>query len=367
MPRHSPPPPARPAPLAFGVVLVAALAALALAGCQDRAPAGDAGGGPVAAAAPAGATRAASGAGAGAPPAAPERTPTPTPTPMPMPMPTATPLPLPLPPVSVTPSSVGQGETLLVRLAGLPAGTAGTLTVGAIERPMVAFGDGLWAVAGIPLGARVGEARATVVLRHPTGAPLGEASAAYAVVSAERPIDYLELTPETTAILTPEAGNREAAQRAAQFAAFDATPRWDRAFRPPLPVALEITTAFGQGRSINGGPVEGQHSGVDFAADEGTPVYAAAPGRVSWAIAMPIRGNAVIVDHGAGVLTGYHHLLDFTVEAGQVVRAGDLIGHVGATGLATGPHLHWELSIYGVNVDAMTWLARFFGPSSTTP
>ena len=344
MPGHRSPPLRRPPPLALAVLL----ATLALAGCTAPAPAERSAEAPAAATASTAAGGAAATRGAPATPTAP--TPAPTPTPFP------------LPPVGITPPSVGQGETLLVRIASVPAGTAGTLKVGAIDHPMVADGGGLWAVAGVSLSAPVGEAIATIALRDAAGATLGEARAPYAVVPVERPIDYLELMAETAAILTPEAGSREAAQRAAQFAAFDAPPRWDRAFRAPLAVSLEITTTFGQGRSINGGPVEGQHSGVDFAADEGTPVYAAAAGRVSWAIAMPIRGNAVIVDHGAGVLTGYHHLLDMTVAAGQAVQTGDLIGHVGATGLATGPHLHWELSIYGVNVDAMTWLVRFFGP-----
>ncbi|MSQ31371.1 MAG: M23 family metallopeptidase [Dehalococcoidia bacterium] len=346
-----PPPHRRLVPLAIATAL-----ALLLGACADpRAPLG---GGERAAAATVASPRGT----APATPAAATRTPPPALTGTPTPTPTPTPLLL--SPPSVIPPLVGQGETLLVRLGGVPAGFVGTLRIGAQEHPMVRADGTLWAVAGVPLDARIGEARATVVVRDTRGAPLGEASATYAVVALERPVDYLELTPETTAILTPEAADREAALRAAQFAAFDAAPRWDRAFRAPLPRTLDITTAFGQGRSINGGPVEGQHSGTDLAEDEGTPVYAAAAGRVSWAGVMPIRGNAVILDHGAGVLTGYHHLHDIAVEAGRAVQAGDLIGHVGATGLATGPHLHWELSIYGVNVDAMTWLTRVFGPST---
>jgi murein DD-endopeptidase MepM/ murein hydrolase activator NlpD len=75
---------------------------------------------------------------------------------------------------------------------------------------------------------------------------------------------------------------------------------------------------------------------------------------------MPIRGNSVIVDHGGGVKTGYHHLLDTSVVVGQQVEAGALLGHVGSTGFSTGPHLHWELTIFGVNVDPETWTTRVF-------
>jgi murein DD-endopeptidase MepM/ murein hydrolase activator NlpD len=78
---------------------------------------------------------------------------------------------------------------------------------------------------------------------------------------------------------------------------------------------------------------------------------------------MPIRGNTVILDHGAGVRTGYHHLDETRVEVGQVVEAGVVIGLMGSTGLSTGPHLHWEMTIYGVNVDPMTWTRVDFTPA----
>ena len=77
---------------------------------------------------------------------------------------------------------------------------------------------------------------------------------------------------------------------------------------------------------------------------------------------MPIRGNTVILDHGAGVRTGYHHLDVTRVEVGQTIEAGVLLGMIGSTGLSTGPHLHWELTIYGVNVDPMTWTRVGFTP-----
>lgn len=104
------------------------------------------------------------------------------------------------------------------------------------------------------------------------------------------------------------------------------------------------------------------HSGADLAAEEGTPIAAAAAGRVSWVGAMPIRGNSVILDHGQGVKTGYHHLLEIAVEAGQTLDPGSVVGALGATGLTTGPHLHWELTIWGTNVDPMTWTRQAFVP-----
>jgi murein DD-endopeptidase MepM/ murein hydrolase activator NlpD len=77
---------------------------------------------------------------------------------------------------------------------------------------------------------------------------------------------------------------------------------------------------------------------------------------------MPVRGNSVLIDHGAGVVSGYHHLQEATVSAGDRVQPGDHIASMGSTGLSTGPHLHWELSIYGVNVDPFTWTSNEFRP-----
>jgi murein DD-endopeptidase MepM/ murein hydrolase activator NlpD len=173
-------------------------------------------------------------------------------------------------------------------------------------------------------------------------------------------VDYLQLTPDEAAITTPDAAAQEGAIRGLQFAQFDALPRWTELFLRP--VDGEITTYFGQGRSINGGPVGAFHTGVDLANDEGTPVQVAAPGRVAWIGPMPIRGNSVIVDHGAGAKTGYHHLSAIQAAVGQEVERGDVVGLVGMTGLATGPHLHWELTLWGINVDPMTWLTTSFGP-----
>ena len=73
--------------------------------------------------------------------------------------------------------------------------------------------------------------------------------------------------------------------------------------------------------------------------------------------------HAELVDHGAGVVTGYHHLLEWNVEVGQTVEAGEVIAKMGSTGFSTGPHLHWEMTIYGVNVDPMTWVGHAFGPT----
>ena len=117
-----------------------------------------------------------------------------------------------------------------------------------------------------------------------------------------------------------------------------------------MPVAAPITSGFG----MRYHPILHRvrlHAGVDFGAPTGTPVRCAAAGRVIAATRMGGFGNVVIVDHGGGVSTVYGHLSRISVRAGNPIARGSILGAVGMTGLATGPHLHWEVHVDGRAVD----------------
>lgn len=288
--------------------------------------------------------------------ALPTSTATPTPTLTPTPEPTRAPA-----TIALMPEEVGRGETLLITVQAAGA-TGGSVLVGGEVFPLVVDSDVLFAVVGVPLNAALGPAAVNATTVDASGGELDSLAASYEVVVVDRPVDYLTLTAEEASVLTPEAAAEERRMRAEQFAEFDRERRWAGLFR--LPVEGIFTTQFGSGRSTNGGPVGNFHSGTDIAAGLGTTITAPAPGRVAWVGAMPIRGNTVILDHGAGVRTGYHHLDEARVEVGQLVEAGVVIGLMGSTGLSTGPHLHWEMTIYGVNVDPMTWTRVDFTPGA---
>jgi murein DD-endopeptidase MepM/ murein hydrolase activator NlpD len=96
---------------------------------------------------------------------------------------------------------------------------------------------------------------------------------------------------------------------------------------------------------VSGG--EDFHAGLDIAGEKGQPIYATAAGRVSQASYQSGYGNLVSVDHGFGLETKYGHLSSFTVKPGQTVKRGDVIGRLGATGRATGYHLHYEVRANG--------------------
>ncbi|MEW5961876.1 MAG: LysM peptidoglycan-binding domain-containing protein [Chloroflexota bacterium] len=136
-------------------------------------------------------------------------------------------------------------------------------------------------------------------------------------------------------------------------------PLWEGPFAYPVdPAKLRITSYFGTRRSYNGSPAESFHGGTDFGGGVGVPVYAAAAGRVALAESLTVRGQAVLLDHGLGLFSGYWHLNQIVVSGGQEIQPGDLLGYMGSTGLATGPHLHWEIRLQGIAVEPLQWVQQ---------
>jgi murein DD-endopeptidase MepM/ murein hydrolase activator NlpD len=129
-------------------------------------------------------------------------------------------------------------------------------------------------------------------------------------------------------------------------------------FNPPvdladgflLPLQGTTTSLYGHRRFFNGQP-RNPHSGLDIAAPTGTPIKAAARGRVTLADELYFNGNTLFVDHGQGLITMYCHMSELLVSEGDEIAQGQEIGLVGATGRVTGPHLHWSVSLNGNRVD----------------
>lgn len=148
---------------------------------------------------------------------------------------------------------------------------------------------------------------------------------------------------------------REAAAVATARTRDDARTGFAQAFS--WPVRGRISGRFGSGRVYNGRP-GGGHSGMDIAAPDGTPVLAPASGVVTLADDLYITGGTVLLDHGHGVSSNFLHLSRIDVETGDIVQQGQRIGLVGATGRATGPHLHWGMNWFDVRVDPLLVLGE---------
>jgi murein DD-endopeptidase MepM/ murein hydrolase activator NlpD len=118
-----------------------------------------------------------------------------------------------------------------------------------------------------------------------------------------------------------------------------------------------LTGTFG-GRSDPFTGESGFHQGLDISLEKGSPVYATADGSVESAAYNGDYGNLIVLKHGFGLTTRYGHLSGFAVKAGQTVKRGDVIGYVGATGRATGPHLHYEILTNGQLMNPLQLLTQ---------
>ena len=169
---------------------------------------------------------------------------------------------------------------------------------------------------------------------------------------------YQTITINDSELLAPAVEEAEIALLVQQTSGFTPERSWHNSLS--LPAAAAMNAVFGTFRSYNGSEYNRYHRGVDFAGPPGTSVLAAADGRVVMVERLQIRGNTTLIDHGWGVYTLYAHQQETLVQPGDTVASGHVIGTIGSTGRSTGPHLHWELWLNGVNVDPMQWVQEVF-------
>lgn len=259
--------------------------------------------------------------------------------------------PAPFASVVLSPEAPYQGRTVLLNV-GLtePARLSGTFR----GQELRFRGDGQggqWALVAVGPLVPVGEH--TLALTATTLSAVVPLQIALAVRDGAYPTQNVYLDPATSQLLDPELVEGEARRLEALFKTGGDVPLWDGVFAAP--VRGPITANFGVRRRYNAGELR-YHEGIDYGLVTGTPVYAAAPGVVALAELLTVRGNTVFIDHGMGVYSGYFHMSELLVEPGQRVGTGDLLGRVGSTGLSTGPHLHWEIRLHGINVSPWQWM-----------
>jgi murein DD-endopeptidase MepM/ murein hydrolase activator NlpD len=172
----------------------------------------------------------------------------------------------------------------------------------------------------------------------------------YAVQHLTLPKGKVDLDPKTLKRV-----QQEQKELTEAFHHISALPLWDGPFLEP--VSGKVTGVFGSRRIINGQPRR-PHSGEDIAAPQGTPVQAINNGTVVKTVNHFFSGKGVVLDHGVGLFSMYFHLSEIGVKPGQVMQKGEALGKVGASGRATGPHLHWGIHLNGsrINPYALTTL-----------
>ncbi|MFA5929127.1 MAG: M23 family metallopeptidase [Candidatus Margulisiibacteriota bacterium] len=149
--------------------------------------------------------------------------------------------------------------------------------------------------------------------------------------------------------------NDEGAIIGGQFRGVSPTQLWDGTF--VRPVQGLVTTPYGASRIYDNGKLSWWHKGVDIGAKQGVAVLAPNGGRVVLSQDLQTHGKTIIIDHGQSVFSIFNHMSKRDVPVGKKVLKGEKIGEVGATGIATGPHLHWGLSVSNVRVNPLVFLS----------
>ncbi len=240
------------------------------------------------------------------------------------------------------------------------------------DRPVHIFPDGsgrFISLQGIHAMTEPGLYTLVISGTLPAGTPFNTAPFAFSqavlIGAGDYPFDpVLIVSPET---IDPAVTMPEDAQWTALTAPVTAEKLWDGQFQSPAPDPYQDCwpSLFGNRRSYHGSPYQYFHTGLDFCGGVGTEILAPAGGEVIFAGPLTVRGNATVINHGWGVYSAYLHQSEILVNVGDRVTPSQVIGKVGGTGRVTGPHLHWEIWVGGVQVDPMDWLKQVF-PSEIT-
>lgn len=281
--------------------------------------------------------------------------------------PSPTPLPTPVQPIPDTQMNSGytlerffttleQGQVGVLRLTGSNIVEARALLRGE-EYPFIVTDDGLYALMVADIDAQPRDYAFSVIALLEDGSTISYEW--LVTITSGGFIRQVFEVPATLAyLIDPIVERDEFAQIEAFADTITPTAYW-REDGWQLPINAVYTSGFGQYRILNQ-TVQTRHTGWDQRAFVGTPVGAMAAGEVVFARQLAIRGNYVLINHGWGIYTGYAHFSEITVQRGDIVGKGQIIGMSGNTGRSSGPHLHWEVKVNGEWINGAllldTWL-----------
>jgi murein DD-endopeptidase MepM/ murein hydrolase activator NlpD len=270
-------------------------------------------------------------------------------------LPTAAPLQAPFAIVSLSEPVIVQGKTLVVYVTlSEPALLSGMFE----NQPLFFHPDQngqQWAITAIHAMLAPGEYPVLLIAATPDGRQIVRIETV-TVAAGPYGRENITLDDDHSSLLAPDLLAQEQQKLLNLWTQVTPQPLWQGSFWYPIaPDSLNMTSYFGTRRTYNNNEAVSFHAGVDFSG-AGQPIFAPAAGTVVLAERLTVRGNAVVIDHGLGLYSGYWHQSQLVARVGQQVQPGQLIGYIGGTGLATGPHLHWELRLNGIAVNPLQWV-----------
>jgi len=251
------------------------------------------------------------------------------------------------------PAQVRVGDVAWMEIQGVPDNAALEGSLGGRPLAFFPYAGGRAALVGIDVETKAGTQPwrlAVMTDRDPPQTIEGRLKVHRRDFPVQRltlPTKMVDLNPETERRAVSEADQLRTLYRTVTPERF-----WRGRFTRPVG-GTEPGTGFGSRRVINGQP-KAPHTGIDFGAAAGTPVVAVNDGRVALVANFFFPGRLVVIDHGLGLYTLYFHLQEATVTDGDRVHRGQPIGAVGATGRATGPHLHFGAHVGAARIDPAT-------------
>ena len=267
-------------------------------------------------------------------------------------LPTPAPASPPFAAVSLSEPVIMQGRTLIISVALAEPATLSGMFEG---QPLIFSNsaDGqAWAMAAIHALLPANTYPIVLQATRPDGSTITRVETVE-VVEGPYGSEHIQLDNQRAALLEADLLAAEREKLVNLWTKTTPRPLWTGSFW--YPTAGNITSYFGTRRTYNTSTELSFHSGTDFGGF-GTPIYAPAAGTVVLAEPLTVRGNAVVIDHGLGLYSGYWHQNQIAVVEGQQLQPGDLIGYIGNTGLVTGPHLHWEMRLNGIAINPLQWV-----------
>jgi murein DD-endopeptidase MepM/ murein hydrolase activator NlpD len=209
------------------------------------------------------------------------------------------------------------------------------------------------AIVGVPLTVKPGTQQLAIKDAS------GNRTQAFTVGSKKYPEQRITLKNKRQVNPDPADLKRIEGELAEQIAAYRTfTPATPSNLLLDKPVNGPLSSKFGVRRFFNG-EERNPHAGLDFAVPAGTPIKSPAAGKVILTGNYFFNGNTVFVDHGQGFISMFCHMSKIDVKVGDAVPRGGVVGKVGATGRATGPHMHWNISLNDARVDPAIFIGAF--------